>query len=178
MAHIHYLHSDSFGNQEAPDIRGVKEIEHDAWGVTSTFKLTNKPVNALWSFTAVPEVEVTAKALLPSTSVISFTLGAGVSFITFVSTVPIDERRSVNRFALIRNKFSFSGFDSIAVEAMRKIFSEDKAMIEQLRPDLLPQEVSVRADTIQTLHAKLRQEYIDLGYGVFPGGSSSCGTDC
>ena len=50
----------------------------------------------------VPEVKVTAQALLPSTSVISFTLGNGLSFTTFVNTVPINEHRTVNRFALIR----------------------------------------------------------------------------
>ena len=50
----------------------------------------------------VPEVKVTAQALLPSTSVISFTLGNGLSFTTFVNTVPINENRTINRFALIR----------------------------------------------------------------------------
>ena len=46
----------------------------------------------------VPEVHVTAKAMLPSTSVIGFTLGNGLSFITFVNTVPIGDNRSVNRY--------------------------------------------------------------------------------
>ncbi len=46
---------------------------------------------------------MTAKAFLPSTSMISFTLGNGLSFITFVNTVPVDGNRTVNRFALIRN---------------------------------------------------------------------------
>ncbi len=47
-------------------------------------------------------MKVTAQALLPSTSVISFTLGNGLSFTTFVNTVPINENRTINRFALIR----------------------------------------------------------------------------
>lgn len=33
--------------------------------------------------------------------------------------------------------------------AMLRILGEDKAMVEQLRPDLLPQEYSVRADLPQ-----------------------------
>jgi len=174
MAHIHFLHGDSFGNQDKPDIRAMKEIAHDAWGVVSEFKLTNKPVNPLWEFTSVPEVEVTAKAMLPSTSVISFTLGAGVSFITFVNTVPIDENRSVNRYSLIRNRFALDFLDPVAEDAMRKIFSEDQAMVELLRPDLLEREISVNADTVQTLFGKLRQEYIDLGYGTLPSRGGSC----
>ena len=55
---------------------------------------------SMWA--QVPEVKVTAQALLPSTSVIGFTLGNGLSFTTFVNTVPINEHRTVNRFALIR----------------------------------------------------------------------------
>ena len=43
-----------------------------------------------------------AKAMLPSTSVIGFTLNRGLSFITFVNTVPISATRTINRFALIR----------------------------------------------------------------------------
>ena len=37
----------------------------------------------------VPEVHVTAKAFLPSTSLVTFTLGGGLSFTTFVNTIPI-----------------------------------------------------------------------------------------
>jgi hypothetical protein len=75
----------------------------------------------------VPEVKVTAKALLPSTSVIAFTLGNGLSFTTFVNTVPINENKTINRFALVRklsdNKlvnaaFNWGAWDDIARQAM------------------------------------------------------------
>ena len=46
--------------------------------------------------------------------------------------------------------------------------SEDKAMVEQLRPEMLPREISVKADLPQIAFRKLRQEYIDMGYGVSP----------
>lgn len=75
----------------------------------------------------VPEVHVTAQALLPSTSVIAFTLGNGLSFTTFVNTVPINEHRTVNRFALIRRLdvdaigtrvFNMDAWDRFARQAM------------------------------------------------------------
>jgi len=75
----------------------------------------------------VPEVHVTAKALLPSTSVIAFTLGNGLSFTTFVNTVPINEHRTVNRFALVRRLdvdaigarvFNMDAWDRFARQAM------------------------------------------------------------
>lgn len=278
MAHIHYLHSDSFGNkvrvrcfgvqvqlsefvdadgsklaspascvcsaeqvgiwlfadvsmcfilQEKPSIREM-EAKNDAYSVSATFSLTNKPVNALWEWSKVrctaarlcelsvaciversaascadvaaaacclnramprcpqvKEVKVTAKAMLPSTSVITFTLGEhciclcsigsrlfelllarwlrcscgglqllcslthknlagcclkanaafagmGLSFSTVVNTVPINEGRTINRFALIRNLetpiapgaanaiFNMNAWDKFARDAMIK----------------------------------------------------------
>ena len=55
-----------------------------------------------------------------------------------------------------------------ARDAMLRILSEDKAMVEQLRPDLLPREISVKADLPQIAFRKLRQEYVDMGYAVTP----------
>ena len=49
-----------------------------------------------------------------------------------------------------------------------RILSEDKAMVEQLRPQLVLHEAGVRADIPQQRFRALRQEYIDLGYGVDP----------
>ena len=200
MAHIHYLHSDSFGNQESPQIRGM-QTTHNAYGVKASFGLHNKPVNKFWEFSQVchfasichlhavlpcvavmtisgaiphhslvhvhkrsrlklletlegglsvclaadivlrstclltdltavlqvPIVNVTARALLPSTSVISFTLGNGLSFTTFVNTVPVNGNRTVNRFALVRNLaidktgiFNMGAWDRFARQAMIK----------------------------------------------------------
>ncbi|KAK9824593.1 hypothetical protein WJX72_011558 [[Myrmecia] bisecta] len=174
MAHIHYLHDDTFGNQGQPQIRGMT-CTHDAYGVKAQFHLHNKPVNALWEFSKVPAVHVTAQALLGSTSVIAFTLGNGLSFTTFVNTVPINGNRTVNRFALVRNLsidktgiFNMNAWDGMARKAMLRILSEDKAMVEELRPDLLAREISVKADLPQIAFRKLRQEYIDMGYGVLP----------
>ena len=72
-------------------------------------------------------MNVTAQALLPSSSVISFTLGNGLSFTTFVNTVPINGNRTVNRFALVRNLaidktgiFNMGAWDRFARQAMIK----------------------------------------------------------
>ncbi|CAK0786996.1 hypothetical protein CVIRNUC_010212 [Coccomyxa viridis] len=175
MAHIHYLHNDTFGNQGQPQIRHMT-CSTEPYGVTASFGLHNKPVNAMWEFSKVPEVKVTAQALLPSTSVISFTLGNGLSFTTFVNTVPINENRTINRFALIRRLdtmglgpiFNLSAWDSVARQAMIRILSEDKAMVEQLKPEMLLREISVKADLPQTAFRKLRQSFVDLGFGVAP----------
>ena len=59
---------------------------------------------------------------------------------------------------------------------MLRILGEDKAMVERLAPAALDVEVSVKADLPQTAFRKLRQEYLDMGYGVAPPkGKGGCG---
>ena len=48
QAHIHYLHSDSFGSQDKPEVRDIQSTV-DEWGVNATFTIHNKPVNAFWA---------------------------------------------------------------------------------------------------------------------------------
>ena len=40
--------------------------------------------------------------------------------------------------------------------------------MEKLNPEMLGREISVKADLPQMAFRKLRQEYIDMGYGVNP----------
>jgi len=174
FAHIHFLHSSSFGNKEAPQVRNMTATA-DAFGVHASFDIQNKPVNALWEFTRVPEVHIDAKALMPCTSVVGFTLARGISMITFVNTVPIDDTTSVNRFALVRNFATTPALgpllwlaDRIAVRAMHGIMNEDRGMVDTLRPELVTQEVNVRADLVQLEYRKLRAQWLSLGYGVDP----------
>lgn len=167
MAHIHYLHEGSFGNQDKPEIKDMAVETHD-WHISAKFQIHNKPPNALWNWTATPAVPVEARAYLPSTSYVKITLGGGVQMITFVNTVPIDEKRTVNRFCLIRN-FAHQGvFDPFAKRAMFQILGEDKVMLDKLRPDQIKQEVSLEADLPQIAFRRLRQQWVDMGYGVAP----------
>ncbi|EFN52711.1 hypothetical protein CHLNCDRAFT_138729 [Chlorella variabilis] len=155
-----------------PEIRDMSTTT-DEHSITATFTVYNKPVNAFWALFQVPEVHVTAKAFLPSTSLVTFELGNGLNFTTFVSTCPISANKTVNRFALVRKLssdktgiFNSRLWDGMARSAMLKIQREDKEMVEQLKYDQLPAEYSVRADLPQIMFRKLRQQYVDMGYGV------------
>lgn len=167
MAHIHYLHSGTFGNQDNPEVMDM-QCASDAYGVTCNFAIHHKPVNPLWQATSRESVPVVGRAMLPSTSMIRIKLGLGVEMITFVNTVPIDVNKAVNRFALVRNFATSDVFDGWANDAMIRILKEDKEMVEKLRPEGILKEVSVRADLPQIQFRKLRQEYIDMGYGDLP----------
>jgi phenylpropionate dioxygenase-like ring-hydroxylating dioxygenase large terminal subunit len=171
FAHIFYLHN--FGNTEKPEIKDLNVENDSPFSVTGTFDLHNRPVNVFWALFQVPKVHVWAKAFLPCSSVVTFTLGGGLSFSTFVSTTPISKNRTINRFALIRKLdwdktglFNSSIWDGLARDAMLKIQNEDKGMVEQLKCDQLPVEYNVRADLFQVAFRKLRQQWVDLGYLV------------
>ncbi|GFR49992.1 hypothetical protein Agub_g12138 [Astrephomene gubernaculifera] len=167
FAHIHYVHDGSFGNQDKPTLNDMT-VTRDTWSVSANFNIHNKPVNPLWNFTKVPSVPVEARAFLPSTSSVKITLGGGVQMITYVNTVPIDEHRTINRFCLIRNFATSPLFDAYTRKNMYKILTEDKVMIEMLKPEQLLNEVSLEADKPQIAFRKLRQEWLDMGYGVQP----------
>lgn len=44
-------------------------------------------------------------------------------------------------------------------------------MVEELHPELLRTEVSVKADLLQLAFRKKRQEFVNMGYGVAPEGA-------
>eukprot|EP00775_Hariotina_reticulata_P003369 gene3369-3644_t len=167
MAHIHYLHADSFGNAEKPKVMDMTSTR-DTFETTCNFRIYNKPVNKMWEWTAVPSVPVTAKAMLPSTSAVTIELAHGVKMITFVNTVPINEHRAINRFCLIRNFALNPAFDFMARDNMYKILGEDKVMVDKLAPERLEVEYSLAPDLPQIAFRQLRQEWIDMGYGVPP----------
>jgi phenylpropionate dioxygenase-like ring-hydroxylating dioxygenase large terminal subunit len=165
MAHIHYLHADSFGNSEKPKVMEMKSTR-DTWETSCSFRIHNKPMNKMWEWTSVPSVPVTAKAMLPSTSAVHIELAHGVKMITFVNTVPISENRAINRFCLIRNFALNPAFDFMARDNMYKILGEDKVMVDRLAPERLAVEYSLAPDMPQIAFRQLRQEWIDMGYGV------------
>lgn len=107
-------------------------VEYGPYGITAQFALQNKPPGLIWEWTRTTnsEVKVTSQALLPNTSIISFTLNMGVSFITFVNTVPISETRSINRFCLVRNFALSKELDSIAVKGNTNLVAHITIIVE------------------------------------------------
>ncbi|KAF8066301.1 SAE2 [Scenedesmus sp. PABB004] len=172
MAHIHYLHGDSFGNADKPQVMGMATTR-DTFETACTFRIHNKPVNRLWEWTSVPSVPVVARAMLPSTSSVAIELAHGVRMITFVNTVPISENRAINRFCLIRNFATSPAFDFLARDNMFKILGEDKVMVDRLAPERVAQEFSLAPDVPQIAFRALRQEWVDMGYAVPPAAAAA-----
>mmetsp|Transcript_32024 Transcript_32024/g.38775 ORF Transcript_32024/g.38775 Transcript_32024/m.38775 type:complete len:645 (+) Transcript_32024:157-2091(+) len=179
VAHIHFLHNDSFGNDETPEVMQMNVTPRE-WGVYGTMTMKNKPPSQMWEFARTPQVDIQAEAMLPCSSAISFELGAGIKMVTYVSTVPIDGNRTINRYALARNFLAgdLPGTKEYVRKSMTKIFSEDEEMVTRLKPEAIRREMNVNADQLQLVYRKLRQEFVDLGFGVMPRGARKpCGGD-
>lgn len=166
MSHVAWLHSDSFGNQEAPGVVFDDRVEmrSDGWGVAGTFTMHNQPPNFLWDFAAVPEVRVTAEGILPNSSRIAFTLAGGVSFTTFAAASPLDDARTNVFFMLARRKeglgsglFDSPATDSLALASMVQVLSQDRAMLESLIP--LRREMHAPSDALQLAFRKARSSF-------------------
>ncbi|XRB04966.1 rieske domain-containing protein [Pycnococcus provasolii] len=183
VSHIHFLHGGTFGNEDVPSIRDMKLRTVGDTSVEARFELTNKSqpyfevIQKLYKQMknqkdvdgkqdGGEEISITAIAMLPCTSVIAFELRGGLRMITFVSTVPLTATTSVNRYALIRNFAHAPQLDDYVRRSMESILTEDKAVVEQLRADLMDQEVSVRSDLPQVAFRKLRNAHIARGYST------------
>lgn len=162
ITHIHYLHGDSFGNSSKPEIKDFEILGQNDGGtvehVHMRFKIHNKPANLLWHWTIVDDVNVDMQIWLPYTSIIKISLGAGVQMITVVNTTPINAHQSVNRFCLWRNFAPSPVLDGFAHRAMMNILGQDKAMVELLRPEHIPKEISLRSDMPQIAYRNLRKK--------------------
>jgi len=57
----------------------------------------------------------------------------------------------------------------VLCRGMSNILGEDRVILEQLNPDEVAKEVSVKADMPQLTFRKMRKRYIDAGCAVPPG---------
>lgn len=152
VSHIHTVHASSFGAPERAAVR-MESMERSEREIRCELSLHHKAANPLWSPVTVDNVRVSVRILFPNVSVIHIRLGRGVEFITYVNTVPIDETKSVNHYALIRNKVPGAAWDGFARKAMETIFGEDREIVEALAP--VYGEVHVPSDKLQLAWRKM-----------------------
>ncbi|KAF6265516.1 hypothetical protein COO60DRAFT_1623882 [Scenedesmus sp. NREL 46B-D3] len=186
MAHIHYLHGDSFGNAEKPAVMDMATTR-DTFETACDFRIHNKPVNKMWEWTAVPSVPVNARAMLPSSSSVTIELAHGVKMITFVNTSVAVFGRTAAADVVFRTVVKacsrhpprllrlhthwltcclpFADCRSPRSN-MLKILGEDKVMVDRLAPQRLEQEYSLAPDAPQIAFRQLRQSWVDMGYAV------------
>ena len=83
---------------------------------------------------------------------------------------PIDEFTTVTRWINLRTFFKGNWADKNARQRVFKIFDQDKVVLEEIRPEILPfdiaAELHTKSDATQIAYRKLRNKFIEKGWGI------------
>ena len=88
----------------------------------------------------------------------------------FDVNIPIDEKTTLVKFVALRTFFKGKWADRDARRRVFKVLYEDQAVVDKVRPELLPFDLSaelhVKSDYNAVLYRRRRQELIESGWGV------------
>lgn len=173
FAHGAWVHGGSFGNRDEPEIEDY-EVELADLTASATISFKPKPVKGLWrrlykKGEDQPPVKVTNTWWMPNVTLLEVRLPFGFQRL-FNAHVPINENKTITKWQLLRDFFTWRWADRDAARRVIKIFNEDNPMVVAQRPELLPYdlgaELHVKSDAIQVAFRKTRAKYFDMGYGI------------
>lgn len=174
FAHGAWVHGGSFGNRDEPEIEDYTVTYHDEFSASATIKFKPKKAKGLWSrlYRSSQEqepVQVTNRWWMPNVSMLIVELPFGYQRL-FNAHVPVHENKTISKWQLLRDFFKGNWADNDARRRVIKIFNEDMPMVVAQRPELLPYdlaaELHVKSDAIQVAYRKLRNKYLDMGWGI------------
>jgi hypothetical protein len=84
--------------------------------------------------------------------------------------IPVDETTTLTKWVALRTFFPKAWADANAVKRVHKIFVQDAATVESVRPELLPfdlqGELHVRSDAMSLAYRRMRDKCLAMGWGV------------
>ena len=88
--------------------------------------------------------------------------------VSYASNIPIDETTTLTKFMSFRSFFTGNWADKNALKRSLKIYYQDQAIMEKVRPELLPfdlsSELNVRCDLLGLAYRRRRQELAEKGW--------------
>ena len=175
IAHGPFVHAGSFGDPERPEVPDY-EVEHpDEWSAFATVDLVPPAPKGLWGMLwrartgkkERPPVPTTAGWMLPNIVKLRLELPIG-EIINYSSYVPINETTTLVKFILLRSFFTGKWADGNARKRNIRTYRQDQAVLEKVRPELLPfdlsAELNVRSDLLGLAYRRRRQELAEKGW--------------
>ncbi len=175
IAHGPFVHAGSFGDPERPEVPDYKVEQPDAWSAFATVDLYPPAPKGLWGMlwrarTGLkerPPVRTTTGWILPNIVKLHVTLPIG-ELVSYASNIPIDETTTLTKFFSLRSFFTGRWADRNALARSLKIYEQDAAVMEKVRPELLPfdlsAELNVRSDLLGLAYRRRRQELAEKGW--------------
>ncbi len=171
IAHAPFVHSGSFGNKEKPEVE-FYEVEQEVLGGLATVTLEPPPAKGIWRFLyrkERPGVKTTGGFYMPNVTRLHVRLPIG-NMVIFTAHLPVEDGKTISKWTMFREFFKQPMFDGDSVRRVVKIFNEDLPTVSSQRPELLPYdlaaELHVPSDQVQIAYRRLRNQFIDKGYGI------------
>ncbi len=173
IAHAPFVHAGSFGNPDEPEVESY-EVQEVPFGGDATVHLNPPPARGIWGKLRGnkgerPRVKTTGGFRMPNITRLHVRLPLG-DFILYTCHLPVDDNKTRSIWLQLRTFFKQNYFDSDSFRRVIKIFNEDRRTVLEQRPELLPYdlaaELHVRSDAIQIAYRKMRNKYLDMGWGI------------
>ncbi|MBB2944408.1 phenylpropionate dioxygenase-like ring-hydroxylating dioxygenase large terminal subunit [Actinoplanes lutulentus] len=176
IAHAPFVHAGRFGNPDMPQVPDY-EVEHpDEWSAFATVDLHPPKPSGLWGkfgrlvgndLKKRPPVTTSAGWMLPNMIKLHVRLPIG-DMIIYDTNIPIDETHTLVKWVALRTFFTGKWADKDAINRTMRIFYEDAAVVDKVRPELLPfdlgAELHIKSDIIAVEYRRRRQELADKGW--------------
>lgn len=176
VAHTPFVHGGVFGNPEKPEVPEF-EIEESDWHCKASVTLNPPRSKGLWGLINPnkqdladrPPVEVSTTWYLPNMVLIEVETPMGPMKI-YDTNIPIDEETTLVKFVALRGFFKGKWADRDARRRIFKVLHEDQGIVDAVRPELLPYDLSaelhVKSDYNAVKYRRRRRELIEMGWGV------------
>jgi len=176
VAHTPFVHGGVFGNKEKPEVPDF-EIEESEWHCKVSIELNPPRSKGLWGLINPnrqdlanrPPVPVSTTWWLPNMILLEIGTPMGPMKV-FDVNIPIDEETTLVKFVALRSFFKGAWADRDARRRIFKVLYEDQSIVDAVRPELLPFDLSaelhVKSDYNAVKYRRRRQELIDAGWGV------------
>lgn len=172
-AHAAFVHGGVFGNPDEPEIEEFK-ADVDEYSIGATLYLKPTPSKGLWStvFAGKKEpvpVRTRLGFIMPCITLLEVDMPLG-KLRLFDVNLPVDETTTITKWVSFRTFFKGNWADGNARKRVERIFEQDYVIVCGQRPELVPfdlnAELHVRADAAQLAYRKMRQRFIDKGWGI------------
>ncbi|TIC88043.1 aromatic ring-hydroxylating dioxygenase subunit alpha [Nocardioides sp. GY 10113] len=177
VAHTPFVHGGVFGNPEKPEVPDF-EIEESDWHCKVSIVLNPPKSKGLWGLLTRgdkadlanrPPVPVSTTWWLPNMILLDVGTPMGAMKI-FDVNIPIDEETTLVKFVALRSFFKGAWADRDALRRVYKVLHQDRAIVDGVRPELLPFDLSaelhVKSDYNAVKYRRRRQELIEAGWSV------------
>ncbi|CAM3258116.1 aromatic ring-hydroxylating dioxygenase subunit alpha [Nocardioides dubius] len=176
VAHTPFVHGGVFGNKEKPEVPEFA-IEESEWHCKVSIELFPPRSKGLWGLINPnkqdlanrPPVPVSTTWWLPNLLLLEIGTPMGPMKI-FDVNIPVDEETTMVKFVALRSFFKGAWADADAKRRIFKVLKEDRDIVDAVRPELLPFDLSaelhVKSDYNAVKYRRRRQELIDLGWDV------------